>query len=115
MANYFGGGYPPQQQYQQNNNVIVVTVQGEQGASMYPVAAGNTVLLIDFNLKKFWLKATDINGLPARFDAYDFKEVVKPTQDNNLVPRNEFDAVKQQLEYLTNLIEGKKNVSANAK
>lgn len=122
MANYFGGGYPPQQQYQQNNNVIVVTVQGEQGASMYPVAAGNTVLLIDFNLKKFWIKATDINGLPSKFAAFTFKEDVKTQNTNNFVPRNEFDEWKQSmdaqlqkiLDSVKSLVGGTKDVTANA-
>lgn len=102
MANFFCG-YPQPQQFQQypsyqqaNNNVIVVPVQGESGASMYPVAAGNTVLLMDFNLKKFWIKATDINGLPSKFAAFDFKEEVKPTQGaGNFVSRNEFDEWRQ--------------------
>lgn len=118
LANYFGG-YPQPQQYQQyqpqNNSVMVVTVQGESGASMYPVAAGNTVLLIDFNLKKFWLKATDINGLPAKFAAFDFTEV-KPTvqsDTSNYVSRNEFEELKKSIEQLGALIGGKNNVSAS--
>ena len=127
MANFFGG-YPQPQQFQQyqnnNNNVIVVPVQGESGASMYPVAAGNTVLLMDFNLKKFWIKATDINGLPAKFAAFDFKEEVKPvTQDANFVLRNEFDEWKkstdaqlQQIIGNLNILIGgvNKNASANS-
>lgn len=127
MANYFGG-YPQPQQYQQyqqqpNNNVIVVPVQGESGASMYPVAAGNTVLLMDFNLKKFWIKATDINGLPAKFAAFDFKEEVKPPPQgiDNFVSRNEFDEWKQStdaqlktiLDSVKSLVGGKDNVSAS--
>ena len=126
MANFFNGYSPqPVQQYNQyqqnNNNVIVVTVQGESGASMYPVAAGNTVLLIDFNLKKFWIKATDINGMPAKFAAFDFTEAVKPqtvdTQD--FVSRSEFDKWKNNtdaqlktiIENLNVLVGGKNNVS----
>ena len=45
---------------------------------------------MDFNLKKFWIKTTDINGLPAKFVAFEFKEV-NPQGTNNFVPRNEFD------------------------
>lgn len=95
---------------------MVVTVQGESGASMYPVAAGNTVLLIDFNLKKFWLKATDINGLPAKFAAFDFTEV-KPTVQSdtgNFVSRNEFEELKKSIEQLGALIGGKNNVSTSS-
>jgi len=119
LANYFGG-YPQPQQYQQyqpqNNSVMVVTVQGESGASMYPVAAGNTVLLIDFNLKKFWLKATDINGLPAKFAAFDFTEVKPAVQSDtgNFVSRNEFEELKKSIEKLGALIGGKNNVSASS-
>lgn len=121
MANYFGG-YNQPQNYQQAN-VVVVPVQGEQGASMYPVAAGNTVLLMDFNLKKFWIKSTDINGLPAKFAAFEFKEV-NPQGANNFVPRNEFDEWKkntdaqlQQIIGNLNVLVGgiDKNVSANVK
>ena len=114
MANFFGG-YPQPQQFQQyqnnNNNVIVVPVQGESGASMYPVAAGNTVLLMDFNLKKFWIKATDINGLPAKFAAFDFKEEVKPVaQDANFVLRNEFDEWKKSTDAQLQQIIGNLNI-----
>lgn len=122
MANFFGGYPQPQQyqNYQQNNNVIVVPVQGEQGASIYPVAAGNTVLLMDFNLKKFWIKSTDINGLPAKFAAFDFKEEVKPiAQDTgNFVSRNEFDEWRKstdaQLQQIIALVGGKNNANSTA-
>lgn len=131
MANYFGG-YPQPQQYQQyqnyqqqNNNVIVVPVQGESGASMYPVAAGNTVLLMDFNTKRFWIKATDINGLPSKFAAFDFTEVVRPLpqNENNFISRNEFDEWKQStdaqlkkiLESVNSLVGGNENVSTAVK
>lgn len=117
MTNFFSGYQQPQyQQPSTNNSVIVVPVQGEQGANIYPVAAGNTVFLFDFNQKKFWIKATDINGLPARFDAYEFKDVVKPVQSNaGFILRTEFDELKQRLDYLTSLIGGNTNVSTTAK
>lgn len=126
MANLWGGGYTQPQQYQQyqqypqtNNNVIVVPVQGESGASMYPVAAGNTVLLMDFNLKKFWIKATDINGLPAKFAAFEFNEVQPLAQTaDGFVSRGEFNEwkqgtdsqLKQILTTLNNIAGGKVNV-----
>ena len=122
MANFFGG-YPQPQQYQQyqsyqqpNNNVIVVPVQGESGASIYPVAAGNTVLLMDFNLKKFWLKATDINGLPSKFAAFDFTEVKPETNDTtNFVSRNEFEEWKKSTDAQLQQIIGNLNVLVGGK
>lgn len=113
MTNFFSGYQQPQyQQPNTNNSVIVVPVQGEQGANIYPVAAGNTVFLFDFNQKKFWIKETNINGLPARFDAYDFKEVAKPAQaSDNLVSRNEFEQFKSEiLDSIKSLVGGKTNV-----
>jgi len=103
MANFFGG-YSPQQsfvpyQQPQNNTVSVVTVQGEAGARVYPVAAGNTVLLIDFDTKKFWLKSTDQNGMPSRFVTFTFTEEIKPPADSGqFISRNEFDSLKQSID-----------------
>lgn len=103
MANLFGGYSPPQQQFfqyqPQNNSVMVVTVQGEAGARVYPVAAGNTVLLIDFDAKKFWLKSTDLNGMPSRFVAFNFTEEIKQSADSgNFISRTEFNELKQSID-----------------
>ena len=124
--NYFGGYSPPQQFFQQfqqpqqpNNSVSVVTVQGEAGARIYPVAAGNTVLLIDFDSKKFWLKSTDLNGMPSRFAAFNFTEEIKPANDtDNFISRNEFNELKQsidnQFKNLSDAIKGAINNVSNS-
>lgn len=122
MANFFGGYSPQQFQYQQpqnnNTNVTVVPVQGEAGARVYPVAAGNTVLLIDFDSKKFWLKSTDFNGMPSRFATFNFTEEVQQNGDN-FISRTEFNDLKQaidnQFKQLIDSIQGAiKNVSSNS-
>ena len=125
--NYFGGYSPPQQQFfqqfqqpqQQNNSVSVVTVQGEAGARIYPVAAGNTVLLIDFDSKKFWLKSTDLNGMPSRFAAFNFTEEIKQADNtDNFISRNEFNELKQsidnQFKNLSDAIKGAINNVSNS-
>jgi len=128
MANNYFGGYSPPQQFfqqfqqqpqQQNNSVSVVTVQGEAGARIYPVAAGNTVLLIDFDNKKFWLKSTDLNGMPSRFAAFSFTEEIKPANDtDNFISRNEFNELKQsidnQFKNLSDAIKGAINNVSNS-
>lgn len=128
MANNYFGGYSPPQQFfqqfqqqpqQQNNSVSVVTVQGEAGARIYPVAAGNTVLLIDFDSKKFWLKSTDLNGMPSRFAAFNFTEEIKPANDtDNFISRNEFNELKQsidnQFQNLSDAIKGAINNVSNS-
>lgn len=121
MPNYFGGYSPPQQQqfmqYQQpqaNNTVTVVTVQGEAGARIYPVAAGNTVFLIDFDAHKFWLKSTDLNGMPSRFATFNFtEEIVQPNQ-GDVVTRNEFNDLKKSIDaQFKQLIDTIKGASQN--
>lgn len=128
MANNYFGGYSPPQQFfqqfqqqpqQQNNSVAVVTVQGEAGARIYPVAAGNTVLLIDFDSKKFWLKSTDLNGMPSRFAAFNFTEEIKQANDtDNFISRNEFNELKQsidnQFKNLSDAIKGAINNVSNS-
>ena len=73
-------GYYPNNSY--SNSVMTVFVDGEAGANAYPVAAGYTVMLIDFNSGKFWIKGTDPNGVPQRMRTFDFKEkIVQPGQE----------------------------------
>ena len=127
MANFFN---PYQQNFiaqqfaqpQVNNTVLVVPVQGEAGANIYPVAAGNTVFLIDFAAKTFWIKATDVNGIPSRFEAYEFKNKIIPqvqqTQGNNFVSQTEFAELKNQIQQLTAnlnslLVKGDNNAKLN--
>ena len=104
MPNYFGGYSPPQQQFmpyqqqQPNNSVTVVTVQGEAGARIYPVAAGNTVFLIDFEAHKFWLKSTDVNGMPSRFATFNFTEEIVQQNQGDVVSRNEFNDLKKSID-----------------
>lgn len=107
MANNFFGGYSPPQQYfqyqqpqQQNNTISVVTVQGEAGARIYPVGAGNTVFLIDFDNKKFWIKSTDTGGFPSRFAAFNFTEDVVQQQGNtsDFVTKDELADMKKYID-----------------
>lgn len=51
----------PVQQPQQNNNGIL-WVSGEVGAKSYLVAPGTSVLLMDSESEKFYIKSTDVSG-----------------------------------------------------
>lgn len=111
--NNFFGGYAQQQAIpQQRNEIITTFVQGEAGAKFYPVAAGNTVFLFDFNSSKFWIKATDANCIPQPMREFDFSEVVKkqPETPNSDVPtRAEFDELTNAVNRLLNAIGGAQN------
>ena len=107
-------GYQPQfntigyqAQASSGSSSTVVMVSGESGANNYPVAAGNTVLLMDFESKQFWLKSTDINGFPQPLRSFNFSETTQKNQngtekeETQYVTKKEFDELKRLLEDLT--------------
>lgn len=52
-------------------------VQGEAGAKGYPLANGYTMLLMDSEEPKFYIKTTDASGIPT-MKKYKFEEIVEP-------------------------------------
>lgn len=56
---------------QQTGNSGFVWVQGEAGAKAYPVAAGNSVLLMDSEAPVLYMKSTDSSGRPLPIETYD--------------------------------------------
>lgn len=97
-------------QQQSQNQIMLVPVQGEGGAQMYPVAAGTTVALIDFDACIFWLKTTAPNGLPQQMRKFEFKEIVQvPPLNDNAVSRAEFNSLQEKLDKLLDTLgEGQK-------
>lgn len=61
----------PQMQQPQSNNAGFVWVQGEAAAKAYPVAAGNSVLLMDSEAPVLYMKSTDVSGRPLPMETYD--------------------------------------------
>lgn len=59
--------YPPQQSTtgipQQTQNLFA-WIQGEEAAKNYPVAPGNTVMLIEADKPVMYMKSTDLSGRP---------------------------------------------------
>jgi len=72
----------PAQTMQTNTNSII-WVQGETGAKSYPVAPNTTILLMDSESKKFYIKSADNSGMPLPLRTFDYTEIVKisPTND----------------------------------
>lgn len=64
-----GQTYP---QYQQQSGIL--WVQGETGAKSYLVAPGNSVLLMDSEKQRFYLKTADAAGMPS-MKVYEYTEV----------------------------------------
>ena len=77
---------------QQNNNNGLVWVQGESGAKSYLVAPGNTVLLMDSESQKFYIKSADNSGMPQPLRVFEYKEVLQGEQPTDkYVTREELD------------------------
>jgi len=68
----------------------IIWVQGEAGAKAYPVAAGTSMLLMDSEAEQFYIKSTDISGMPMPLRVFSYKEMVAPTE----VPAKETDMSK---------------------
>ncbi len=127
MPNY--GNYQPmpqpypdrlaqlQSQYQQTVNVPqmapqpqinqgLLWVSGEVGAKSYLVAPNSTVLLMDSDASRFYLKSADQSGMPS-LRIFEYTEVVNTPQtsviapnsglkelDSKYVTREEYDGLK---------------------
>ena len=90
------------QQFQQptQTNQGILWVQGEAGAKSYLVAPNTTVLLMDSEGSRFYLKSTDGSGIPS-LRTFEYSEVfqnnIHPTQtdhndlDDKYVTRKEYD------------------------
>lgn len=58
--------------YQQNSTIL--WVQGETGAKSYPIAPNSSVVLMDSETNRFYIKATDQTGIP-KLRTFDYTEV----------------------------------------
>lgn len=92
---------PGQPAHQNNSNsLMTVLVSGEDEVNNYPVAAGFTVMLVDFSHNKFWLKSTAMNGVPQPPRVFTISEISQQPaqiQNGSNVTREEFDALNSKL------------------
>lgn len=70
---FFPSYYQPVQMPQSQNSGIV-WVQGVEGAKAYPVASGNSVLLMDSEESVFYVKSSDVSGMPLPLRVFDYVE-----------------------------------------
>lgn len=120
-----------QNQYQQSVNIPqmqapvqtpqvnqgLLWVQGEAGAKSYLVAPNTTVLLMDSEGQRFYLKSTDGAGMPS-MKIFEYKEVVNTPQNTSQAPnldenvlhdkfvtREEYEGLKRQYESIMDRLE----------
>ena len=85
----------------------IIWVSGEAGAKSYLVAPNATVMLMDSEGERFYLKSADASGMPLPLRIFDYKERTTAAQQalggsveaetvslDNFVTRKEFDELK---------------------
>ena len=119
MDNYYAPFYQPNyysnpaqnrqypQQYQQpiaqpqQSGNGLIWVQGEAGAKSYLVAPGNTVMLMDSESERFYIKSADASGMPLPLRVFAYQEltqqcvqtpvVAEQANPSNFITREEFE------------------------
>lgn len=124
-----------QNQYQQTVNVPqmvpqpqvnqgLLWVSGEVGAKSYLVAPNSTVLLMDSDSSRFYLKSADNAGMPS-LRIFEYKEVTNapttsvnvPNLDENVlndkfVTREEYEGLKRQYESIMERLDSLNSVNS---
>ena len=74
---------------QQGNNGLI-WVQGEAGAKSYIVSPGHTVMLMDSEGERFYLKSADASGMPMPLRIFDYKERANAPVSDFKAPTSDF-------------------------
>lgn len=89
--------------FAQQSGLSIAQINDDSQVNSYPVAAGNTVLLINFMTQKFFLKSTNVNGVPMPVQAAEWNYVQQQGTTQTIqneassVSRDEFDELKAML------------------
>lgn len=97
---------PVQVQAQPSSGLI--WVQGEAGAKSYLVAPNTTVMLMDSETQRFYLKSSDASGMPLPLRIFEYKEMSTNTANtaqssqaidtSTFATKAELDALKAEME-----------------
>lgn len=101
-------------QTQQTFNQGLLWVQGEAGAKSYMVAPGASVLLMDSEASKFYIKTVDGSGVPT-MRTFEYKEifpnqmppVVAEAKEPEYATHEDVEDLKKQIEELKQKLEVK--------
>lgn len=111
LQNQYQQTIPQMQSPQPQINQGLLWVQGEAGAKSYLVAPSTTVLLMDSESQRFYLKSTDSSGMP-NLRTFEYAEVQNtPKQamgenlDDKYVTRNEYNSLLQRYDELLNKLD----------
>lgn len=112
---------PVQVQQPQLNNGLI-WVQGEMGAKSYLVAPNTTVLLMDSENQRFYLKSSDASGMPLPLRVFEYTEKAQNTPKmaseektmdlSSYATKAEIEPILAEIEALKKKIGVKKSESA---
>ena len=95
MQNPFMAQLMPQPQIVAQPQQNIQYVNGKQSVDSYQLPANSSVILMDSNLARFYVKQTDASGL-ATVKSYDFKET-EEEKPKEYVTKEEFETFKSSL------------------
>ena len=90
----------------QNQLGAINWVQGEAGARSVPVAAGQKVLLMDSENNVFYVKSSDVSGMPLPLRTIEYKEV--GLSEENTTPAQNTYVTHEELEKILEELKSKK-------
>ena len=98
--------YAPVQAQQQNvapvqqNNNGSIWIQGEQAAKSYMVAPNTTVMLMDSESQRFYLKSSDASGMPLPLRVFEYTETTQTAKQKEAdAPAVDFSAYATKAEF----------------
>ena len=77
----------------------LIWVQGVAGANAYLDAPGNTVMLMDSEEERFYLKSADASGMPMPLRIFDYKESTNAPVSDFKAPASDFSELDDK--YIT--------------
>lgn len=86
---------PYQQMVTAPQQQTIQYVNGKQSAETYQMPANSSVILMDSNLPRFYMKQTDASGMTT-IKAYDFKEA-EEEKPQEYVTKQEFEKFKASM------------------
>ena len=85
-------------------NSGLIWIQGEQAAKSYLVAPNTTVLLMDSEASRFYLKSCDASGMPT-LRVFEYKETTQAAKEPQAMDLSGF-ATKAELDAFRDEIQG---------
>ena len=96
---------PQPQPQQAQNELMAILIKDDNAVQNYPVANGNSVILMNYDSGKFWIKSMSNIGTPT-ITEHEFKPLNtdQNNQTNNLVSRDEFDKLSKSVSEMQEIV-----------